>query len=211
MWLPGARHLADRIRTTAGVDGRVADAVIATPRHRFVHWRYLWHAYDDASLPTGPGTTISQPTYVARVISAAQIAPTDRVLEIGTGSGWTAAVMARLGGEVVTVDRVPELVRRARSRLAGASNVHIVLGDGAHVVDGTFDAIIVMAGAPSIPPAYTDRLREGGRLVIPVGERRPQGVKCRVVRVTRRGERLILDDLFSGDWNFLRGADGFDD
>src|SRR5258705_5110112 len=167
MGVPGAHQLADRIRTTPGVDRRVADTLIATPRHRFVAWRYVWRSYVDKSLPTGPGTTISQPTYIAKVLSAARIAATDRILEVGTGSGWTAAVMARLGREVVTVDRVPELVRRARARLAGVTNVHIVLGDGARDVDGTFDAIVVMAGAPATPPPHPHRPRAGGPPVVP--------------------------------------------
>src|SRR5438874_6642332 len=94
-WLE-QRALAARLRSTPGIDANVAEAMIAVPRHRFVDWRWRWWAYRDKSLPTGKGTSISQPTYIAQVISAARVSPRDRVLEIGTGSGYTAAVLGRL-------------------------------------------------------------------------------------------------------------------
>ncbi|HEY5924727.1 MAG TPA: methyltransferase domain-containing protein [Kofleriaceae bacterium] len=203
-------QLATIVRAMPDVDPRVADALIATPRHRFVHWRYVLRAYKDTALPTGPGTTISQPSYIARVISAARIASTDRVLEIGAGSGWTAAIFAKLAAEVVTIDRMPQLVAIARKRLARLPNVRVLEGDGEHAADGTFDAIVVMAGAPEVPTAYTERLRDGGRLVIPIGRlRNKTAVKCRVTRVTRAAGKLVEEDLFDGDWNLLRGKDGF--
>jgi len=200
--------LAGKIRATSDVDREVADAMIATPRHRFVRWRYLLGAYGDWSLPTGKGTTISQPTYIAKVISAGRVAAGDDVLEIGTGSGWTAAIIARLAHEIVTVDCVPALVQRARKRLAGVPNVRVVLGDGVHAVTGTFDVIFVMAGGTCVPSAYTDRLREGGRLVMPVGKLRDKsGMHGVVTRVTRRNDQLVQEDLFPGDWNLLTGRD----
>lgn len=175
-----------------------------------MHWRYLLRAYDDKPLPSGPGTTISQPSYLARVISAARLAPSDRVLEIGAGSGWAAAIMAKLAAEVVTVERVPTLAASARKRLARVPNMRVLDGDGTHDVEGTFDAIVVMAGAPEVPAAYTGRLRDGGRLMIPIGRlRNTTAVKCRVMRITRDADKLVEEDLFAGDWNLLRGRDGF--
>jgi protein-L-isoaspartate(D-aspartate) O-methyltransferase len=208
MW-PGQQRMAALLRASDGVDAAVAEAMIAEPRHRFVDWRWRLFAYRDKSLPTSASTTISQPSYIAKVISAAKIARGDRVLEIGTGSGWTAAVMARLAGEVITVERVAALHERARTRLSHAPNVRALAGDGASITDGNFDAILVMAGAPSIPPIYTERLRDGGRLIIPVGELVKGACHGTVMRVTRRGDQRIEEPLFPGDWNQLRGRDGF--
>jgi protein-L-isoaspartate(D-aspartate) O-methyltransferase len=180
------------------------------PRHRFVRLGLALRAYGDASLPIGPAQSISQPTFIARCISLADVQPRDRVLEIGTGSGYTAAVLARLAREVVTVERVPELAAAAAPRLAALPHVKIVVGDGWRAVDGAFDAIVVMCGAPSIPTALTDRLADGGRLVVPVGERTPKAIECRVVRITRRGEHLDEETaIASSQWNALVGRDGW--
>jgi protein-L-isoaspartate(D-aspartate) O-methyltransferase len=176
-----------------------------------VRWRLLHRAYEDRSLPTGEGTSISQPTYIAKVISLARIQPSDRVLEVGTGSGFTAAVLGRLAREVVTVERIPRLAEGARRRLAGAHNIRVITGDGCHAAEGSFDAILVMAGAPSIPQAYTDRLREGGRLIIPVGDSYPTAIVGSIMRVTRHGELLSREKLIPGDWNALTGRDGWSD
>ena len=203
------RGLAGRLRAAPGVDRAVAEAMIAVPRHRFVRWRDRWQAYRDRSLPTGDGTSISQPTYIARVISLARISSGDRVLEIGAGSGYTAAVMSRLAREVVSVERVERLAALARRRLRDAANVRVITGDGGGAVDGVFDVIVVMAGAPAVPPRLRERLRDGGRLVIPVGERRAGTIQCTMVRVTRAGERFDEERLFEGDWNTLYGVDGW--
>ena len=130
------------------------------------------------------------------------------MLEIGTGSGWTAAIIARLARDVVTVDCVPDLVHRARKRLAHVPNIRIALGDGIHVAPGAFDVIFVMAGGSHVPDTYTERLRDGGRLVMPVGRLRAGGgMQGDVVRVTRRGAELVHETLFPGDWNRLTGRD----
>jgi protein-L-isoaspartate(D-aspartate) O-methyltransferase len=204
------RELAARLRADPAIESSVAEAMIAIRRHRFVRWWQLLRAYEDRSLATGPGTSTSQPTYIAKVISWARIEAIDRVLEIGTGAGYTAAVLARLAREVVTVETVPSLARRAQRRLTRASNVQVVIGDGCHAVDGAFDVILVMAGAPAIPQSCCRRLEDGGRLVIPVGTATPTGIRCRVLRVTRRGDDLIEEQMGVGDWNVLAGEDGWD-
>jgi protein-L-isoaspartate(D-aspartate) O-methyltransferase len=203
------RRLAELLRSTPGIERRVAEAMIEVRRHRFVSWKWRWWAYEDRSLPTGDGTSISQPTYIARVISAAQLQPSDRVLEIGTGSGYTAAVLGRLAREVVTVEHVATLAASAQRRLTTEPAVKAIAGDGCHAIPGTFDAILVMAGAPSIPPSYCERLRDGGRLIIPVGERLSTAIRGQVMRVTRCGDELIEEELMAGDWNPLTGRDGW--
>lgn len=202
-------RLAERLRSDADIDRNVAEAMIAVKRHRFVRWRYFLQAYHDHSIPTGTGTSISQPSYIAKILSYAHIQSSDRVLEIGTGSGYTAAVLARLGARVVTVERQTDLVELAQRRLKRDSNVKVVLGDGCQVVDGTFNAILVMAGAPSIPRVYCERLRDGGRLIIPVGERLSNMVRGKVMRVTKQGSKLVEEELIPGDWNLLIGVDGW--
>jgi protein-L-isoaspartate(D-aspartate) O-methyltransferase len=205
----GEHRLAELLRSTPGIERNVAEAMIAVRRHRFVRWTWRWRAYEDRSLPTGDGTSISQPTYIAKVISSARLQPSDCVLEIGTGSGYTASVLGRLAREVVTVERVAALAARAQRRLVNERNVRAIFGDGCQAIAGTFDAILVMAGAPAIPPSYCERLREGGRLIIPVGERLHAAIHGRVMRVTRRGSDLIQEDLMAGDWNVLTGKDGW--
>jgi protein-L-isoaspartate(D-aspartate) O-methyltransferase len=208
---PSERRLAQLLRSTPDVDPAVAEAMIAIRRHRFVRWRSRWHAYEDRSLPTGAGTSISQPTYVARVISLARLSANDRVLEIGTGSGYTAAVLGRLAREIVSVECVRELAASARRRLSSVPNVTVILGDGCGATQGEFDAILVMAGAPSVPASCCARLRDGGRLIVPVGERRSDAVGATMMRVTRRGSDLVREELMAGDWNLLSGADGWED
>jgi protein-L-isoaspartate(D-aspartate) O-methyltransferase len=210
MWA-GERRLAALLRATPGVDAAVAEAMIAVRRHRFVDWRWRHRAYQDRSLPTGAGTSISQPSYIARVLSAARVQAADEVLEVGAGSGYTAAVLAELARQVTTVERVPALAARARHCLRGERKVRVVQGDGCHAVAGNFDVILVMAGAPAVPAPYRERLRDGGRLIIPVGPRLEEAAHGRVLRVTRRGVDFDEEDLMAGDWNLLTGRDGWND
>lgn len=180
----------------------VLRAMSAVPRHRFVPLPLRARAYaPTATLPIGFGQTISQPLTVARMTSALGLHPASRVLEIGTGSGYQAAVLAHLAVEVHTVERLPELAHRAATLLAalGLPNVCCALADGtlgapAHA---PFDAILVSAGGPSVPEALLEQLADRGRLVIPVGERQSQ----RVVRVTRVADRFLEEDL--GDACFV--------
>ena len=158
-------------------DPDVLRAMMCTPRHEFVLPEYLGRAYGDHPLPIGYGQTISQPYVVAWMTELIDLEPGDKVLEIGTGSGYQAAVLAELGGlEIYSIEIVPELAESAEERLnrLGYSNVQIRQGDGYYgwSVDSHFDAIIVTAAPDHLPAPLAAQLAEGGRLVIPIG---PQG------------------------------------
>ena len=167
-----ARMVDLQIRSRGIDDAPVLDAMRAVPRHRFVPRSEQPAAYDDCPLPLGHGQTISQPYMVAAMTAALALSPRAHVLEVGTGSGYQAAILARLAADVVTIEWVPELAKRARVALAelGAANVTVVNGDGtADFEGGPFDAVLVAAGAPRVPSVLRDRLADGGRLVMPVG------------------------------------------
>lgn len=159
-------------------DERVIAAMAAVPRERFVPEHLRSRAYDDNALPIGEGQTISQPLIVALMTEALALQPEDRVLEVGTGSGYQAAVLSRLVREVVTVERLPHLLERARAALVdlGFANVDAYLAGEmlGWAVRAPYDAIIVAAGAPHVPRALVDQLKDGGRLVMPVGDMRRQ-------------------------------------
>jgi protein-L-isoaspartate(D-aspartate) O-methyltransferase len=175
-------------------DPRVLDALRAVPRHRFVPPDLTGEAYDDGPLPIGHGQTISQPYIVAVMTELLAPGPDDVVLDVGTGSGYQAAVLARLVKRVYSIEIVPELAASARERLAalGYANVEVITGDGwaglpAHA---PFDGILVAAAPPEVPPALLDQLAVGARLVIPVGaweqdlrvyERSAEGIQQRTV------------------------------
>jgi len=155
-------------------DSRVLAAMKKVERHKFVPAPYAPKAYSDSALPIGNGQTISQPYIVAYMTEVAQLQPGDRVLEIGTGSGYQAAVLAELVKEVYSIEIIPELADRARSTLhaLGYSNIRIKSGDGykGWPEHRHFDAIIVTAAPPSIPEALVDQLGLNGRMILPVGE-----------------------------------------
>lgn len=169
-------------------DPRVLEAMRAVPRHAFVHPEQAAHAYDDEPLPIGEGQTVSQPYIVAAMIAAVRPTERDRALEIGTGSGYSAAVLSRLVAEVYTIERVPALARAARRRLAelGYQTVHVRLGDGTlgWPEEAPFDVIIVTASGPRVPPALRAQLAIGGRLVMPVGSQRGFQRLVRLVRTS---------------------------
>jgi len=152
---------------------RVLIAMGAVPRHRFVPEAMASRAYGDHPLPIGEGQTISQPYIVALMTQWAEVQPGDRVLEVGTGSGYQAAVLAELTDQVWSIELLPELARRAAARLKelGYGRVRVRCGDGYRgwPEAAPFDAILVTAAAPRVPPALTAQLKEGGRLVIPLG------------------------------------------
>jgi protein-L-isoaspartate(D-aspartate) O-methyltransferase len=154
---------------------RVLDAMRRVPRHEFVRPEDQHRAYDDRPLVIGAGQTISQPYIVAAMTAALRPQPGDRVLEVGTGSGYQAAVLSLLAGEVLTVERLPALADRARATLArlGYTNVRVLTGDGSGgwPAEQPYDGILVTAAAPRVPDVLVEQLAEGGRLVIPVGSR----------------------------------------
>jgi protein-L-isoaspartate(D-aspartate) O-methyltransferase len=180
------RMVATQIEARGITDPLVLDAMRTVSRERFVPASLAKFAHDDGPLPIGHDQTISQPYIVAVMARAAGLEPGARVLEIGTGSGYSAAVLARVAAEVYTVERVGALAVAARTRLAelGYGNVHVREGDGtlgwpAHA---PYDAIVVTAGGPRVPGTLLHQLAVGGRLVIPVG---PVARHQRLVRVTR--------------------------
>ncbi|HEV2712642.1 MAG TPA: protein-L-isoaspartate(D-aspartate) O-methyltransferase [Gaiellaceae bacterium] len=173
-----ARMVDEQLRARDIVDDRVLAAMERVPRELFVPDDLRSRAFDDAALPIGAGQTISQPYMVARIAEELGLRGNERVLDVGTGSGYQAAVLAELGGEVHTIERIPELAEQARRNLAAAGyeDVAVHVGDGSRGLPdhGPYDAIAVAAAAPGFPQALYDQLRPAGRLVVPVGGRRGQ-------------------------------------
>jgi len=171
-------------------DERVLEAMERVPRELFVPPAVRSHAYDDAALPIGSHQTISQPYMVARICAELRLRGDEKVLDIGTGSGYQAAVLAELAHEVHSVERIPALAESARAALAEAGyggRVHVVEGDGSLGLpsEAPFAAIAVAAAAPEPPPALLDQLERGGRLAIPIGP--PEQQFLRVYIATHEG------------------------
>jgi len=169
-------------------DAAVLAAMMAVPRHEFVSEDVGAHAYDDLPLPIGSGQTISQPYIVAAMTAVLHLQPGDRVLEIGTGCGYHAAVLSRLAKEVFTIERRPELASSASATLArlGYSNAHVHCGDGTLGLPelAPFDAILVAAAAPAVPKPLLAQLAEGGRIILPVGDAEHQELQL----IEKRGD-----------------------
>lgn len=182
-------------------DRRVLETMERVPREEFVPVHLRHKAYDDCALPIDEGQSISQPYTVAFMCQEARLHCGDTVLEIGTGSGYGAAVLAELVQAVHTVERIEPLYRVAAERLArlGYDNVCVHLGDGSlgYVQASPFDGIVCTAGAEELPTALQDQLSDGGRLVIPIGPRGHQ----QMVRLTRRGDQWYADRL--GNFGFV--------
>jgi protein-L-isoaspartate(D-aspartate) O-methyltransferase len=173
-----ADMVARQLRARDIVDEEVLRAMGRVPRELFVPEPERRRAFDDAALPIGEGQTISQPYMVARICEALEVRPGHNVLDVGTGSGYQAAVLAELGAEVVTIERLAELGELARGNLAAAGygRVEVRVGDGTLGVPdrAPFDGIAVAAAAPGLPETLYGQLRRGGRLVVPVGGPRTQ-------------------------------------
>ena len=164
-----------QLRVRGISDERVLAAMARVPRERFVADRWRRRAYDDGALPIGHGQTISQPWVVAAICQGLELTGSERVLEVGTGSGYSAAVLALLASDVVSVERVPDLAAAAADRLwqLGYANVEVISGDASGGLGGRdpFEAIAVHASAPALPAGLVSQLAPGGRLVIPIAER----------------------------------------
>jgi protein-L-isoaspartate(D-aspartate) O-methyltransferase len=188
------RMVSEHLRRRDIVDPAVLAAFARVPRDEFVPEPLLEHAYADIPLPIGNGQTISQPYVVAMTVQALHLDGHERVLEIGTGSGYAAAILASLARDVVTVERIPELAIAAAERLArlGFHNVHVHQGDGTlgWAINAPYEAICVAAGAPKPPPALLEQLAIGGRLVIPHGDAENQ----RLVRITRKDQLTYAEE-----------------
>ena len=192
----GARtRLLDELRAKGVRDLAVLRAFDLTPRHLFIPTGVRHRAYDDTPLPIGNGQTISQPSVHARSLELLAFRGTERVLEVGTGSGYQTVLLAHLAGQVFSIERLPALLDRAREviRACAVSNVSLMLGDGTYGwrAFAPYDAIVVSAASPDVPAPLLEQLGQGGRMLVPVGGRDEQ----RLVLVTRDGVVLIRREL----------------
>jgi len=202
-------RLVEQLRTQGIRDLAVLQAFAVTPRHLFVPEAVRHRAYEDAALPIGNGQTISQPYTQARYLETLGLKGDEKVLEIGTGSGYQTALLAALAGPVFTIERVPALAKSAQAALRSAGLiVSMLVGDGTlgWSAYAPYDAILVAAGGPEIPPPLVEQLSPRGRMIIPLGARGAQ--KLTVVRRTAGGVQMTP----IGDARFvpLVGEHGFD-
>lgn len=185
---PKRRHMVRKQLRARGIrDRRILEAFLEVPRHRFVPGDWVGKAYDDGPIPIGHDQTVSQPYMIAAMVQAARVSPESRVLEIGTGSGYQAALLSAMKAQVFTMERIPELAGQAARRFArlGYDDVHLRVGDGTLGWEeyAPFESIIVGAASPRLPEPLLQQLSEAGRLVIPVGQEFSQVLHV----VTRKG------------------------
>jgi protein-L-isoaspartate(D-aspartate) O-methyltransferase len=206
------RMVAEQLEARGIEDAAVLAAMRRVPRHLFVDASLQARAYEDTPLPIGDRQTISQPFMVGVMSEAVGVRPGERVLEIGTGSGYQAAILAELGARVITLERIPALAERARAVLAALAydeNVTVEVADGTlgWPAAAPYDAIVVSAGAPQIPRPLVDQLGPAGRLVLPMGEEELQTL----VRIRRGPDGLIEDYL--GECRFVKllGSHGWEE
>jgi protein-L-isoaspartate(D-aspartate) O-methyltransferase len=208
--LRGARRRLVEALQQGGIrDLAVLRAFDEVPRHIFVPTGMRHRAYEDSALPIGQGQTISQPSMHARYLELLRLTGNEKVLEIGTGSGYQTALLAHLASQVFSIERVAPLLERARDaiRQTGARNVSVLVGDGTLGWRdyGPYDAILVTAGAPGIPRPLAEQLAEGGRLLIPLGGREEQMLTL----ITRRGDALDRRDIAPARFVPLVGTFGW--
>jgi protein-L-isoaspartate(D-aspartate) O-methyltransferase len=205
----GRRRLVEALQERGVRDLAVLHAFDQTPRHLFVPTAMRHRAYEDSALPIGNGQTISQPSAHARYLELLALTGKERVLEIGTGSGYQTVLLSHLASQVFSIERVGTLVTKARDaiRAAGASNVSLLAGDGTLGWRdySPYDAILVTAGSPTIPTPLAEQLAEGGRLLIPIGGREEQVLTL----FTRRGDELERRDIGAARFVPLIGKYGW--
>lgn len=203
------RRLLETLRSNGITDLAVLRAFEMTPRHLFVPSGMHHRAYDDMPLPIGNGQTISQPTVHARYLQELRLTGSEKVLEIGTGSGYQTVLLAHLAAQVFSVERIAPLLDKAREvvALCGVRNVSLLLGDGTFgwSAYAPYDAILVSAGSPGIPKPLTAQLAEGGRMVIPLGDRDEQMLAV----LTRRGDAIERRDVLPVRFVPLLGTHGW--
>jgi protein-L-isoaspartate(D-aspartate) O-methyltransferase len=211
---PEREAMIERQIASRGItDPKILEAFRAVPREEFLSEEYRDLAYGDHPLPIEAGQTISQPYIVALMIQAAEIKPGDKVLEVGAGSGYAAAVMSRIAGEVIAIERQGELVKIAAERMKrlGFDNVRIIEGDGTRGCpnEAPFDAILAAASGSHVPKTLIEQLADGGRIVMPVGD--PSWIQ-KLVKVTKGpGGKLITEDLGGVRFVPLIGEEGWSD
>lgn len=203
-------QMVDRQIAARGVsDIAVLDAMRHVPRHLFVPEHLRDDAYDDCPLPIGYGATISQPYIVGMMTALIEPKPGDKVLEVGAGSGYQAAILGLIGCRVTAIERVPELALLAQTNLkqAGIEGVTVIAGDGTALPKskGPFDAIITTAAAPDVPPSLVALLADGGRMVLPVGDRDMQVLTS----IHKRGDELVVSHHGAVRFVPLIGAQGW--
>lgn len=191
------RMVESQLRARGIADERVLSAMLRVPRHEFAPERYREQAYEDHPLPIAEGQTISQPYIVASMLEALQLSPQDKVLEVGTGSGYVTALLAELAPEVVSIERHASLAERARALLAsmGYPNVRIIVGDGSRGFAelAPYDAIIVSAAASELPRELVEQLADGGRMIIPVGSDDAQ--QLQLIRMVSGQPEIVSREL----------------
>jgi len=189
------RRLVELLHEQGIKDLAVLHAIDEVPRHLFVPTGVRHRAYEDSALPIGNGQTISQPSIHARYLELLKLKGDEKVLEIGTGSGYQTALLSKLAGQVFSIERIPALLDKAREtiRQIGASNISFLLGDGTlgWRQYAPYDAILVGAGAPEVPSTYHEQLTEGGRILIPLGDRDEQTLYM----FTRHGDKLDGEEI----------------
>jgi len=199
----------DQVECRGVRDPRVLEAMGRVPRHRFLPHRDADAAYEDRPVPIGRGQTISQPYIVALMTELLELRPGDRVLEVGTGSGYQAAILAELADEVVSVERHEDLSNRAGAILAGLGYDHVTLhvGDGSlgWPEDAPYDAIVVTAGCPAVPASLAPQLAPGGRLVCPAGTRAMQ----KMLKFVHTARGLVRTESINCVFVPLVGAQGW--